>query len=225
MRGGAPVFVPARSLTTSSFRSARFSSSSSSFAASSFARTTLLPQVSPFSFSARFVRAANTRDRLLRDFDFGLPFLHNYNPCPLHSAGSSHTTYVPRRASELVATAGRSLDYAPSLFHHHPTESLSPLVHRRIRTRDNTYMDTYLFLPPSLSHRPFPPSRPCHPNVSTTESACHSPRSPTLRPFARPRRADGLPSSRLPSNYRPSLPLSLSLALVIHRLSRLLSSH
>lgn len=47
-----------------------------------------------------------------------------YNPCPLHSAGSSHTTYVPR-ASELVATAGRSLDYAPSLFHHHPTATLA----------------------------------------------------------------------------------------------------
>lgn len=49
---------------------------------------------------------------------------YNYNPCPLHSAGSSHTTYVPR-ASELVATAGRSLDYAPSLFHHHPTATLA----------------------------------------------------------------------------------------------------
>lgn len=35
------------------------------------------------------------------------PFLS----CPFHSAGSSRTTYVPR-ASELVATAGRSLDYA-----------------------------------------------------------------------------------------------------------------
>ena len=43
-----------------------------------------------------------------------LPFLS----CPFHSAGSSRTTYVPR-ASELVATAGRSLDYALSFFHHH----------------------------------------------------------------------------------------------------------
>ena len=42
------------------------------------------------------------------------PFLS----CPFHSAGSSRTTYVPR-ASELVATAGRSLDYALSFFHHH----------------------------------------------------------------------------------------------------------
>lgn len=42
------------------------------------------------------------------------PFLS----CPFHSAGSSRTTYVPR-ASELVATAGRSLDYVLSHFHHH----------------------------------------------------------------------------------------------------------
>lgn len=71
-----------------------------------------------FPRSSHFLHHASPSTRLLRH----LPY--TYASCPLHSAGSSHTTYVPR-ASELVATAGRSLDYAPSLFHHHPT-ALAP---------------------------------------------------------------------------------------------------
>lgn len=66
-----------------------------------------------------FTRRSSSRDSLT------LPFLLTKQPpCPLHSAGSSHTTYVPR-ASELVATAERSLDYAPSLFYHHPPPPFS----------------------------------------------------------------------------------------------------
>lgn len=77
-----------------------------------------LPRFPLFFF--RFV--STTRNRPLLRLRRCLSY--NYNPCPLHSAGSSHTTYVPR-ASELVATAGRSLDYAPSLFHHYPTAALA----------------------------------------------------------------------------------------------------
>lgn len=107
-----------------------------------------------------------------------LPYNYN-NPCPFHSAGSSHTTYVPR-ASELVATAGRSLDYAPSLFHtvtrppFSHTHSLGP--HRHTLTAIPLHLSSSSESPAQRFHHlvalpsmhPAPPFvHPCH-----ADSAC-----------------------------------------------------
>lgn len=98
---------------------------------------------------------------------------YNYDPCPLHSAGSSHTTYVPR-ASELVATAGRSLDYAPSLFHHHPTATLAHTLSFSLSFSRPSWPSSH---PSSRPLRRFHHRRLC---------------SPTLCPFAYPHRANNL---------------------------------
>lgn len=92
-------------------------------------------------------------------------------PCPFHSAGSSRTTYDVPRASELVATAGRSLDYALSLYHHHLHAAFSLSLLRAVPPRH---------LSPSLSacrERDGPPR----------------PSRPARRPIATPRRPAPLP--------------------------------
>lgn len=123
--GVVPVFVPALNQPPTTFSLFLPSLLSSATTAT---RASLLPRLPAIvlrcSFSSRFEPTSSPNHANVLSLRFQRHLSYNYNPCPLHSAGSSHTTYVPR-ASELVATAGRSLDYVPSLFHHHPTATLA----------------------------------------------------------------------------------------------------
>lgn len=114
--GGSSFFPCFRSSAASSVRGLRSSRSlvsRSLVPIPSYARTHLAYILSRFvRFTA--AAAAHHRDRLLgkrlslANSPPRYPFqIKLTTPCPLHSAGSSHTTYVPR-ASELVATAERS---------------------------------------------------------------------------------------------------------------------
>lgn len=135
-----PVFVPA--LTTNHF----FFLPSLLFRLFCHSRQSLpRPIVLRYSFSSGYEPTSSPIHANVLSLRLQRHLPYNYNPCPLHSAGSSHTTYVPR-ASELVATAGRSLDYAPSLFHHHPTATLA---HTHIHS-----LSLYLSLSLSLSLGP-----------------------------------------------------------------------
>lgn len=171
--------------------------------------------------SASSPASCSTLLRLLLDF-FGTFPIPLY-PCPLHSTGSSHTTYVPR-ASELVATAGRSLDYAPSLFHHHPTA----LAHSLVRPSPSPHPE-----PPSPTPRVPPPPPPSPSARITHPLPIRSSLSLRFRSLRPPHRTLYPPSRclRLLSNYRlftnclllshgydPLASLCLSTCLLISRL-------
>lgn len=157
-----PVFVPA--LTTNHF----FSLPSLLFRLFCHSRQPLLrPIVLRYSFSSRFKPASSPIHANVLPLRLQRHLPYNYNPCPLHSAGSSHTTYVPR-ASELVATAGRSLDYAPSLFHHHPTATLAYTLSFSLSLSLSVFLSALMAIlsplfSPSPAFPPPPPSPFAHP--------------------------------------------------------------
>lgn len=152
-----PVFVPALNqppTTFSLFLPSLLSSVTTATRASPLPRLPAI--VLRCSFSSRFEPTSSPNHANVLSLRLQRHLSYNYNPCPLHSAGSSHTTYVPR-ASELVATAGRSLDYVPSLFHHHPTATLAHTL----------FLSALMAVPvplysPSPAFPP-PPSRFAHP--------------------------------------------------------------
>lgn len=150
-----PVFVPA--LTTNHFFSLPSLLFSSAYSAT---RVQPLPRpiVLRYSFSSRYKPASSPIHANVLPLRLQRHLPYNYNPCPLHSAGSSHTTYVPR-ASELVATAGRSLDYAPSLFHHHPTATLAYTLSFSLSLSLSVFLSALMaILSPLFSPSPaFPP--------------------------------------------------------------------
>lgn len=188
-----PVFVPALNqppTTFSLFLPSLLSSATTATRASPLPRLPAI--VLRCSFNSRFEPTSSPNHANVLSLRLQRHLSYNYNPCPLHSAGSSHTTYVPR-ASELVATAGRSLDYVPSLFHHHPTatlahtHSLSLGPHGRPRTPllalSGISTTTVSVRPPfarcrlSLSRRQSPSSSPI------TSTPFYISLSPSLPPY------------------------------------------
>lgn len=149
----------------------------------------LRPIVLRYSFSSRFKPASSPIHANVLPLRLQRHLPYNYNPCPLHSAGSSHTTYVPR-ASELVATAGRSLDYAPSLFHHHPTATLAYTLSFSLSLSLSVFLSALmailspLFSPsPALPPPPSPFAHPLPARSSLSRQQSLSSSSITSAPF------------------------------------------
>lgn len=197
-----PVFVPALNQPPTTF---------SLFFPSLLSSTTTATRASPLprlpaivlrcSFSSRFEPTSSPNHANVLSLRLQRHLSYNYNPCPLHSAGSSHTTYVPR-ASELVATAGRSLDYVPSLFHHHPTTTLA---------------HTLSFSQPSWPF-PYPSTRPLR------HFHHHRLGSPTLCPLSLVLVAPTI-SVFLADNFDPLLHIVISLATSLSNYRQTVSFH
>lgn len=152
----------------------------------------LLPSV---SLARYFSRPSRLHHAIVFYFNFNgtFPITTTTPVLSLHSAGSSHTTYVPR-ASELVATAGRSLDYAPSLFHHHPTTVLAYSLSRPSPSYPHRH-------PLAISSHPRSPRRSHY-------------RSPTHRPFRSSLSHRTGARSLLADNYGHRLNIVISLATI-----------
>lgn len=197
-----PVFVPALNqppTTFSLFLSSLLSSAITATRASPLPRLPVI--VLRCSFSSRFEPTSSPNHANVLSLRLQRHLSYNYNPCPLHSAGSSHTTYVPR-ASELVATAGRSLDYVPSLFHHHPTATLA---------------HTLSFSRPSWSS-PYPSTRPLR------HFHHHRLDSPTLCPLSLVLVAPTI-SVFLADNFDSLLHIVISLATFLSNYRQTVSFH